>query len=373
MNIEALGKSLIFVISLAMFCYQLNIATNNLMDPPTVDSSYERLITDVDIPLVTICPSDQTYERLLRLGYGTFDSFLLGLTYCNKTTMCYAWGAQLNLTFDVLTRYVYDLDIVNAIQITGGDYKDGSVFLPSYGLCKETSHVDVSQEIEFSYYDSHFTRIIMSNKNYRSFIMPDISSHSGNKIFMTPDKNLYYDVKIHVKSSCTKDVKPMTNIEYKKCVDDKLQNLFKEHNITCLPPWLSEYNQCNQTYPLDSYGVFKDKFYKKYIQTLLMVSNIKFEEDCKLSCEETTYTVTEKGVISNGYGVSFAAFSFNQKVLVTEKVPNYNMFQYIIDVGSSLGLWLGLSVFGLHDLVVSAVRFIKNKSIIRKIRSALHM
>ena len=231
----------------------------------------------------------------------------------------------------------------------------------------------VSKDVEFYLYGPRLTRIMITNRNYKSYFLPAISSQKENKIFMTPYKDLYFDVKIHVKSSCTKDVKPMTNFEYKKCVDDKLQNLFKEHNITCLPPWLSENNQCNQTYPLDSYGVFKDKFYKKYIQTLLMVSNIKFEEDCKLSCEETTYTVTEKGVISNGYGVSFAAFSFNQKVLVTEKVPNYNMFQYIIDVGSSLGLWLGLSVFGLHDLVVSAIRFIKNKSIIRKIRSAANI
>ena len=68
---------------------------------------------------------------------------------------------------------------------------------------------------------------------------------------------------------------------------------------------------------------------------------------------------------------SIADISFNQKVTVTERVPNYDMFKYIIDVGSSLGLWLGLSVLGLHDLVVWAVQFVNNSFIIKKIKSAV--
>ena len=73
------------------------------------------------------------------------------------------------------------------------------------------------------------------------------------------------------------------------------------------------------------------------------------------------------------YGKSYASITFHPKVVVTERVPNYSMFQYIIDVGSSLGLWLGLSVLGLHDLAVSAVQVIKEKFVIKKIKSALPM
>ena len=100
-----------------------------------------------------------------------------------------------------------------------------------------------------------------------------------------------------------------------------------------------------------------------------IMSNIRFEEECRQSCKETTYIVNEKGA-KNHY-VSQASVTFNQKVLVTEKVANYDMFKYIIDVGSSLGLWLGLSILGLHDLVVMTVQFVKNTFIIKKIKSAV--
>ncbi len=146
------------------------------------------------------------------------------------------------------------------------------------------------------------------------------------------------------------------------------------NTITCLPPWLSNNKQCNETYPTDTFDdSFYDEIYKNYLQTLLMGSNIKFEEECRQSCEETTYTVIEKGVILRDWAARYASITFDPKVLVTERVPNYSMFQYIIDVGSSLGLWLGLSVLGLHDLAVSAVQVIKDKFVIRKIKSALPM
>ena len=64
-------------------------------------------------------------------------------------------------------------------------------------------------------------------------------------------------------------------------------------------------------------------------------------------------------------------FLLFQNEQVIEKVANYYMFDFIIDVGSSMGLWLGLSVFGLYDLAANVVDFIKNGGIIKKVKSAL--
>ncbi len=122
-------KIIVLLLSFSMFCYQLNTATNSLIDPPTVDSTYERIITDGDIPLVTICPTDQSIERLYGFGYFSVEGLLEGKTLCNKI-ICYSWGAHHNLTFDKLTRSVFDLEKVNAVQIKGGVYD--SVFIPSY-------------------------------------------------------------------------------------------------------------------------------------------------------------------------------------------------------------------------------------------------
>ena len=53
-----------------MFCIQFRIAIINLLDPPSVDTTEERSISEIDLPIVTICPTNQTNEtRLKELGY----------------------------------------------------------------------------------------------------------------------------------------------------------------------------------------------------------------------------------------------------------------------------------------------------------------
>ena len=104
--------------------------------------------------------------------------------------------------------------------------------------------------------------------------MPDISSHVGSKIFMKPKTANLIDVKIQIKSYCKIDEKPMSQLEYKKCVDDKVQKVFEQHNITCLPPWLSDKNKCNQNYSTNFYGDFYQAF-ERYVYYLILMSNIK--------------------------------------------------------------------------------------------------
>ena len=42
------------------------------------------------------------------------------------------------------------------------------------------------------------------------------------------------------------------------------------------------------------------------------------------------------------------------KVTVEEEVSNYDEFSLIVEIGSCLGLWLGLCVSGIYDLLIDA-------------------
>ena len=42
-----------------------------------------------------------------------------------------------------------------------------------------------------------------------------------------------------------------------------------------------------------------------------------------------------------------------------QKYLAYGSYEFLIDVGSSLGLWLGLSVFGITDLGVDLVLYVR--------------
>ena len=180
-----------------MFGYQLHTATINLMDPPTVLSQHERDITDDNIPLITICPTNQTNPtRIEKLGYiYGYDYMLMGIAKCNETTECISWGSHLNLTFEELKDQVFDLNKVESINIwQGGECKDSLVFIPAYGVCRETSFLNHTQEIALNYTDE--VRVFITDRNYRSLLMPDVASQVGKEIFMKPEREHFINVNI---------------------------------------------------------------------------------------------------------------------------------------------------------------------------------
>ncbi len=252
MEILKVLRIFILLISFAMFCFQLHTATLNLMHPGLVDINHERDITDDDMPLITVCPTNQIEDRW------SYNNMLVGSAYCSETTRCTTWGSHLNLTFDKLKDQVFELDKVESIEmLEGGKFKDSSTFIPGYGVCREASFLNHTQ-IVFMHYNLEDAWIFITNRNYRSFIMPDEGSHVGKEIFMKPGKEHYINVKITIKSYCKRDEIPMSEEDFKNCVDDKIQEDFEKNNISCVPPWLSYNKQCNQTYPEPSqfYGKF---------------------------------------------------------------------------------------------------------------------
>ena len=49
---------------------------------------------------------------------------------------------------------------------------------------------------------------------------------------------------------------------------------------------------------------------------------------------------------------------FNPVVTYTKNIVTYGSFEFLVDVGGSLGLWIGLSVFGLVDFGVDIFNFV---------------
>ena len=66
MGLEALTRSLLIIISLGIFCYQMQSAVNKLISPPAVDTSTFVLMTELNVkPLVTMCLDNQPYFKYL--------------------------------------------------------------------------------------------------------------------------------------------------------------------------------------------------------------------------------------------------------------------------------------------------------------------
>ena len=107
-------KLFVIVLSFAFFCVQFRIALLNLLDPPMVDSSYERDITVDDMPIITICPMNQTREEvLIQLKYYHKKHFYQGLVDWIQVS----WGAHVNLTYEEVLDQLFDVNISSEIGV----------------------------------------------------------------------------------------------------------------------------------------------------------------------------------------------------------------------------------------------------------------
>ena len=107
---ERISKFVILVGSLIMFCIQLKIAIMSLLSPPTVDTSFQKDISEVShLPLITICPTDQQPNKTMlnKFGYRSVEEMMKGYTTC-QSGVCLSWGKHINMAFDELLKAIFD-------------------------------------------------------------------------------------------------------------------------------------------------------------------------------------------------------------------------------------------------------------------------
>ena len=362
MEIRRKLKLLTLLLSIVMFLFQLRIAIINLISPSTVVTTREMDISEIDLPLITICPLNQTNtEMLAKLGYQSGDKVFQGFTKCHEKP-CLSWGTFLNMTFNETVNKVFNPDFY---PFTKGVAT--KKLLPRYGLCQEITNFNPRTDLKITNLDTF--RIFITDKQYRTYFSLDYRSHTGSKVIVQPYKENNYIVKVVITSSCLISSDEIRNHEFGSCIEDKVQATVQGKKLDCIAPWLSENNQCNKTFPVE---FFKEipKSWNDYYFTTRKLQSTDLEDSCRKSCVTTTFNVEEIETFDTRTSNGRANLHFDPKVVVNEKMHNYNLFQFIIDVGSSLGLWLGLSIFGLHDLAENVFDYISNTNVLKKIKNA---
>ena len=302
-------RVLIMIISTLMFLYQLHTAVLLLFDPPVIEIRSKIDIAAIDLPLITICTTDQSvrnklalnnsgYHEKLRLIQGDFGSKKISWTHKDKT-------------FDEILNQVYDADIYNKIKI---EYTVGpidrvttndTVFIPAYGLCLEIHEYNPNQDIKIGLeYKAAKNekvegfRVFITDRNFRSHFSPDYQSHRGDIVQVTQPQHATYDIDVSVKTTCELNQTMEMKDSFKTCVDNELQKQVTE-NVGCTPPWMTMKNQCTETYPKNYFKAIPD-FEYTFIDSQYWFKSLKIESDCRKYCVSTTSTVTTRSKIDSG-------------------------------------------------------------------------
>ena len=388
-------RTVVLFVSIVMFCIQCKTAVNKLINPPIIDIDSFKVIKDIEKPVITVCVTTQHNDsELYHYGYHSLLDLLKG-NASNKTS----WGHHHNISFDDLIEDIFDIE--KAIDINFANYEhvvdetapklniskeyfeQNFDFVPPYGFC-----MDIEQfSDEFAIKSSEKLKIYITDKRYRSFFNVDHSSQKGIPIRVDMSETNMFDVDIKISSTCqlSKSVR-ITNEEYLKCVDDKIQKEVGKV-LGCVPPWMSGNNQCNGTYEERFAESRIPRYVYKYVLAPFTFRNTEIEKKCRKHCSYITSTVrlrenkkheqdeqeqdNEQDEQEQDDEYTDVIISFNPQVKITEKQYNYGLFDFIIDVGSSVGLWLGISVLGLYDLGIQLFDYLKSSIFTKVAQSAI--
>ena len=360
-------KRFVFVLSLISFAIQCKLAFDKLTNPPTATTTDEIKILEVNPPLVTICKDgqkitdpqilDKSLANHLRgiIGNGTIS--WVGTDNKSMIELVEQWNSD------------YQIDDKNpqVTQLNGKTLELKKVYLPEYGICWETDEFDPLLGIQVT--DLNKFYVFVTDQNLRTYSNIAFSTHSGPGIGAWYGSKLKYKVKVKaidhnnpVRLDICSAYTPKAT--YSDCINDKLKKMLLP-KLGCVPPWLSPDNQCQDIYTGSNFEKFNSilngqDFTENIIEQILSKEQIVVHPRCKQPCITTTNYVELKFRERLTKLTSIVIIKFEEEALLTKTVITYYLSDFVVDIGSLLGFWLGLSIFGLTNILENLFTFFKS-------------
>ena len=379
LSVTKIFKWFILTFSFCMFCYQAQIAIKKLMDPPVVDSTDMHDIENTKLPMITICAKNQWNRTALNnSGYQDVIEFLGGY---DEDNMVLAWGAQHNISFDELLEKVLNTETINTYKLKDEEFEPIDFdfeyrFYPKFGWCVDVQNyaltltgdlkfdIEINQFIDIfknTYRLNYEADIFLTDHRLRTKNSVYLQSHWGSSIIIENGWDYGFVIKVEQLSNLNpkkpSDCQDYIDQEYEETIKEKLYELFwPQYN--CIPPWVSKQDQCSGVIKTTEY-FSSNEIYNTFKSISEMVDYPAVKK-CNKPCTITRSNVLLVGKKLNEKNVSSTlTLQFDNLVVHRTKMLAYGFSDFLIDLGSSLGLWFGLSVFGITDLSIGALQLLK--------------
>ena len=371
MEITKIFKTLVEVVAFAAFSLQMILALQHYMEKPTMSSVGTKSLSALDKPLIlAVCKQSQfDYSRASEMGYKYSISYLTGTTN-NKTVL--SWdGLDGNLTFNETFNYLYGSSMDDIDFLASNGTITHRTLLP-YGLCKayEGKIVKALQvNLRLSKEITEYFIFISDSATALPYQLP-YSTLTGNRIRLTlhpnatTNKYVHYNVQLketNIKTgdgSCV-EYPTRTYESYADCVDAEMKEKILPV-LGCMIPWISDNNTCLGP-------IHRMPKHESLLQWIYEIVDDAFggiqyhSESCPLPCSTVSLHVTY--LHSGDYVTNNIALYFAKKVKVETIVLAYDFTALLVEIGSCLGLWLGLSVVGFFDVLLQAIFHVKETAL----------
>ena len=346
-------RIILLIGALFMFCYQVQFAVKSIMDPTFTVTTSQTTISQIAQPLMYVCPLGQfVSEKLEAFDYTHEVEVLDGKIFNQREGYHRSWGAHKNLMYEELIRNV----IKEAPEDVKYRNKLSPKLFPKFGYCFELDY-NVTNSLVFPE-KNDFQRdhtILLTDNSTRTYFSVNMASQVGEKIriFMTNPSiySFFVDVEIYEATPEKTNCNPNPNYSYEQCVDEQVHADLKP-KINCVLPFLSERDHCKNL--SIKYTAEIDYHEENYVTPYITFAETKAQKQCQKPCKQQRISVSlrDQSPSSVAFG-STTVINFNPNVKVAKEEPSYNWFNFIVDVGSSFGTWVGISAITLIDFAMN--------------------
>ena len=363
----------------SIFIFQMqNSVTKYFQRPKTQVQSvvdYENMAK----PIIYVCQDRQlNVTKAKEFGYMTFEDFTSG--FLNVSNQ-FSWRGQYkNSTFRQLQDVLFEADYsstifkaeTNAVKAHSMEYngiRTESIYFGSDGFCTKLNKVEK-------------TMFISSIKRSLFFIVDPakdnrvkISAMDNAKGFFGPIDDTYfryqsYRIHFSLHDSHIYEGKTCTSYEnyhssYGECFENEMAKVLLEW-YGCLPPWFPTNTSqiCEQDMAIKNSSLEFKGFIQEEIYNLLNGMKQRANTVCLPPCLTMSAKLTKLVYSENMVEYGSVDLEVNDVgITVYTDVLAYDMFSLVVDLGSALGLWLGLSALSIFDSLIEFYRcnFVKNE------------
>ncbi len=322
-------------------------AVIKFLDPPHVYVQSQMNLKEVEMPRIYICQVNQfNYTIANSFGYEYTTKYVLGqVMNSNKIS----WSGNNSNVKDIQSK-IYQLDKQNLPTV---NLETNLIFIQPVGYCLQVT----DQKTPISIFSTSDTKVNVIDPYIANDIRIEIGDPKADFIEIAPTYyGTYEGLKIQIKldifddsinrgKSCT-DYKVVKS-KYSTCLHTEITKTFMD-SLGCLPQPIFHNNTENCDKPLANVSTKNKEKFEKLSTKIYGIEPIKHEK-CR-----NPFTRMEISAKKMYHKKNYRKFGeihliFDDEVTVHTLADIKGLFDLVTDLGSALGLWLGLSALNLFD------------------------
>ena len=336
------------------------------LEKPVVQQTKTISYQNIEKPIIYVCQENQfNYAKALANGYETITAFTLGIL--NKSNKVSWKGIYNNKTYQELLSTIYETDYSDfeaiSYDVVGNresknNIDSDDIYMVPYGFCKKLKQSRQRINIEVK---KNCILLVVDPAKENAFRITNMENGKGEFGPLNDQFFVGYNYEIEVSIHDSSIFNGITCVDYDKlgstygeCIEkvmrSRLVNLYG-----CIPPWLPIRNKettCDDNNFID---ISDDKLseFRDEILRVIKGLDLRMFNPCPSPCITMSLKKKELVKFSNRIKNGYIHVAFLDAVTIFTDVHAYDIFSLIVDLGSALGLWLGLSALAIFDVIIN--------------------